>query len=56
MTDWEQYYDPEQERYRFEDMTDVQILGLADGYDDGRIDAVIFEMLKLREAARKIGA
>lgn len=56
MTDWEQYYDENDERYRLEDMTDVQILGLADGYDDPRIDAVILAMLELRKAGRKIGA
>lgn len=48
MTDWEAFYDQDEERYRFEDMTDVQIMGLGDGYDDGRIDAVIAEFLRLR--------
>ena len=48
-TDWDSFYDPEQERYRLEDMTSQQVRGLADGYDDGRIDAVIDEYLRLRE-------
>jgi hypothetical protein len=48
-TNWEDFWDPEEERYRIEDMTDQQVRGLADGYDDGRIDAVINEHLRLKE-------
>jgi hypothetical protein len=48
-TDWESFYDQDEERYRLEDMSSQQIRGLADGYDDTRIDAVINEYLRLRE-------
>lgn len=47
MTDWEDFWDEEKERYRFEDMTWSQIMSLADGYDDRRIDHALMALHKL---------
>lgn len=44
---WEDYYE-EGWGYDVAAMPDQVILGLIDGYDDGRIDAVVLEYLKIR--------
>jgi hypothetical protein len=53
---WVPYYvdsDPDRDPfYDFTRMPDTTVRGLADGYDDGKIDAVIEEMLRLRSLVR----
>jgi len=53
VTDWEKYWDEEDEGYRLDLMSDQEIRGLADGYDDGRIDAVIMAYLRLRNIEKE---
>ena len=52
---WEQYLfdeDSGQDGYDMDRIPEVVVLGLADGYDDGRIDAVIMAYLELRRKAQ----
>ena len=43
---------PGSEGYDMERIPDQVIMGLIDSYDDGHIDAVVFELIRLREAER----
>ncbi len=50
---WAPYQD-EEDGYDVAAIPDMTILGLADGYDDPRIDAVIHAYLTCRKYVRKI--
>lgn len=39
--------------YDFASIPDQVIMGLIDGYDDGHIDAVVFELLRYRKEERE---